>query len=87
MRQAWLARQALPYFSLTRLFRVVQAVYVKYHFKTDQGIRNLPAEEADRLGASDPDYAIRDLYNSIAEGACPSWTLYVQVMTYAQAQV
>ncbi|GAB5035736.1 catalase [Nannochloropsis oceanica] len=63
-----------------------EAVYVKYHFKTDQGIRNLTADEADRLSASDPDYAIRDLYNSIADGAYPSWTFYVQVMTYAQAE-
>lgn len=44
-----------------------------------QGVRNLPAEEADRLTAADPDYSIRDLYNAIAEGSYPSWTVYMQV--------
>lgn len=62
------------------------AVYVKYHFKTDQGIANLTPEEADKLAASDADYAIRDLYNAIAEENFPSWTMYVQIMTYDQAQ-
>lgn len=59
--------------------------YVKYHFKTDQGIRNLSAQEADRLASADPDYSTRDLFNAIARGKHPSWTLYVQVMTPQQA--
>jgi catalase len=63
-----------------------EAVYVKYHLKTDQGIRNLPADKAAAMESSDPDYAIRDLYNSIASGQYPSWTMYVQVMTYEQAE-
>ena len=62
-----------------------QAVYVKYHLKTDQGIQNLDAAVADRIASEDPDYAIRDLYNAIAKGDFPSWTMYVQVMTYEQA--
>ena len=62
-----------------------QAVYVKYHLKTDQGIQCLDAATADRLASADPDYAIRDLYNAIARGEYPSWTMYVQVMTYQQA--
>ena len=44
-----------------------------------QGIRNLPVEEADRLSGADPDYSIRDLYNAIATGDYPSWTVYIQV--------
>ena len=63
-----------------------EAVYVKWHFKTDQGIRNLPADEADRIASSDPDYSIRDLYNAIAGGQPPSWTVYFQMMTFAQAE-
>jgi catalase len=43
-----------------------EAVYVKYHFKTDQGIRNLTVEEAEKLASHAPDYAIRDLYDAIA---------------------
>lgn len=62
-----------------------EAYYVKWHFKTDQGVRNLPADEADKIASTDPDYAIRDLYNAIGGGDFPSWTLYVQVMTYDQA--
>lgn len=63
-----------------------QPVYVKYHFKCDQGIRNLSAEDAAKLASSDPDYATRDLYNAIAAGDFPSWTVYVQVMTFAEAE-
>lgn len=60
--------------------------YVKYHFKTDQGVSNLSAADAGRLASEDPDYATRDLYNAIADGEFPSWTLYVQVMSFEQAQ-
>ncbi len=71
-------------------FKVVNAanepVYVKFHFKTDQGVKNMPVELADKLAGSDPDYSIRDLYNAIANGQHPSWTVYVQVMTFQQAE-
>jgi len=63
-----------------------EAVYVKWHFKTDQGIKNLSPKEAEELSAADPDYATRDLYNAIASGDAPAWTLYFQVMTFQQAQ-
>lgn len=63
-----------------------EAFYVKWHFKTDQGVRNLPAAEADRLASADPDYSIRDLYNAIASNDFPSWTLYIQVMDFAAAE-
>ena len=63
-----------------------EAFYVKYHFKTDQGIKCLTVEEAGALAGSDPEYAIRDLYNAIGEGDFPSWTLYIQVMTFDQAE-
>jgi len=63
-----------------------EAVYVKFHMKTDQGIKNLPVPQAHQLSADDPDYAIHDLYNSISEGNFPSWTMYIQVMTFDQAE-
>lgn len=63
-----------------------EPTYVKFHFKTDQGIRNLSAQRADELAGSDPDYAIRDLYNAIARGDHPSWTLKVQLMSVQQAE-
>lgn len=63
-----------------------QVVYVKYHFKTDQGIRNLSVEEADRLAGSDPDYATRDLYEAITANDYPTWTMYIQTMTPQEAE-
>jgi len=63
-----------------------EAFYVKFHYKTDQGIKNLPAKRAAELAGSDPDYATRDLYNAIAQGNFPSWTLHIQVMTFEQAE-
>lgn len=54
--------------------------YVKWHFKTDQGIKTLTAEQASKLASEDPDYATRDLFNAIAKGEFPSWTVYLQIM-------
>jgi catalase len=54
--------------------------------QTDQKIKNLPAEKAMELGGSSPDYATEDLYNAIEKGEFPSWTLYIQLMTFAQAE-
>ncbi|XP_050538063.1 catalase [Daktulosphaira vitifoliae] len=61
-----------------------KAVYVKFHFKTDQGIKNLDVKKARNLAADDPDYSNRDLYNAIANGNYPTWTLYIQVMTFEE---
>lgn len=63
-----------------------EAIYCKFHCKTNQGIKNLNRHEADRLAGVDPDYALRDLYDSIATGNFPSWTMYIQVMTFAEAE-
>ncbi|KAI1704286.1 catalase domain-containing protein [Ditylenchus destructor] len=62
------------------------AVYCKFHAKTAQGIKNLEADEAARLSGADPDYAIRDLYNSIETGDFPQWNFFIQVMTFSQAE-
>lgn len=63
-----------------------EAVYCKFHFKTNQGIKNLSAARAGELAGEDPDYSTRDLYNAIAEGNYPSWTVYLQVMTFSEAE-
>jgi len=60
--------------------------YVKWHFKTQQGIKNLSKAEAGQLAGSDPDYATRDLFTAIARGDHPSWKVYIQVMTPEQAK-
>ncbi|KAK7583753.1 hypothetical protein V9T40_004716 [Parthenolecanium corni] len=63
-----------------------EAFWCKFHYKTDQGIKNLPVEKAAELASSDPDYNIRDLYNAIHMGNYPSWTFYIQVMTLEEAK-
>ena len=60
--------------------------WVQYHFKTDQGAKNLTREEAEKLSGTDPDHATRDLYDAIKRGDYPSWTLEMQIMTPEQAE-
>lgn len=60
--------------------------WVKYHFKTDQGIDFLTQDEADKLAGQDGDYHVRDLFNAIKDGNFPSWTLYMQIMPMAEAE-
>lgn len=59
--------------------------WVKFHFKTDQGIRCLTSEDAATLGGKDPAHLHKDLYDAIGRGDFPSWTLRVQVMPAAAA--
>jgi catalase len=60
--------------------------WVKYHFKTDQGIGTLTPEEAATIVSDDADFHRRDLFEHIARGQAPSWTLSVQVMPYEDAK-
>ena len=60
--------------------------WVKYHFKTDQGVDFLTQEEADRLAGEDVDFHQRDLYRSIQSGDFPSWTLKMQIMPFDEAK-
>ena len=60
--------------------------WVKIHFKTEQGAKNLTREEAVRLAGQDPDHATRDLYHSIAKGEPPAWKVYAQIMTPEQVE-
>jgi catalase len=59
--------------------------WVKFHFKTDQGIATLTSEEAERLGGKDPSYLHHELYQAIGRGDFPSWTVKVQVMPASDA--
>ena len=60
--------------------------WVQYHFKTDQGIKNLTRQEAEVMRGKDPDHATRDLYEAIERGDFPSWTLQMQIMTPEEAK-
>lgn len=60
--------------------------YVKFHFKTVQGIKNMTGAEADQMRATDMDHAQRDLFEAIANGDFPKWNLKVQIMTEEEAR-
>jgi catalase len=62
-----------------------ERVWVKFHFKTQQGIRNLSEAEAGALIASDRESHQKDLYEAIERGEYPRWTMNIQVMTEEQA--
>jgi catalase len=59
--------------------------WVKYHWKTVQGIENLTDAEAKALAGEDPDAHRRDLWDAIARGAAPEWRLELQIMPFADA--
>jgi len=59
--------------------------WVKYHFHTNQGMEFFSNAEAAAMAGTDADFHRRDLFDAIARGAHPSWTLSVQVMPYAEA--
>jgi catalase len=63
-----------------------EITWVKYHFKTDQGVEFLTQAEADELAGKDGDYHQRDLYNALEGGVHPSWTLKVQLMPFDDAK-
>ncbi len=60
-----------------------ERVWVKFHLKTDQGIKTLKAEEAAGLP---PFGAQQDLVSAIARGEFPKWTVKIQVMTEEEAK-
>ena len=61
------------------------AYWVKYHFKTDLGVKNFTREEAARIAGEDPNHDIRSLFDLIAGGGAAQWTLYVQIMPFEDA--
>mgnify|MGYP002248896913 FL=1 len=62
-----------------------ERVGCKFHFKPQQGIKNLTDTEAEALIAKDRESHGRDLYEAIERGDYPRWTMYVQIMTEEQA--
>ncbi len=62
-----------------------ERVWVKFHFKSNQGIKNLTDQEAEVVIGKDRESHQADLYNAIETGDNPSWVLKIQVMTEEQA--
>ena len=60
--------------------------WVKFHFRCQQGIKNLTDAEAAAIIANDRESHHRDLYEAIERGDYPRWTMMVQIMTEQQAK-
>ncbi len=63
-----------------------ERVFVKFHFKTQQKVKNLTDSEAGRMKGMDADWAQRDLVEAIDNGDFPKWDLKIQVMTEEQTK-
>jgi catalase len=61
-------------------------IWVKFHFRTQQGIENLTDEAAAAVVANDRESNGRDLFQAIERGDFPRWKLFIQVMTEEQAK-
>ncbi|WP_326490259.1 catalase KatB [Shewanella sp. AS1] len=59
--------------------------WVKFHFKSLQGVANLTNEQADMLKGIDPDSSQRDMVAAIEDGNFPCWSVNVQIMPEADA--
>jgi catalase len=63
-----------------------ERVWVKFHFRTQQGVENLTDEDAAGVVANDRESNGRDLLEAIERGDHPKWTLFIQVMTEERAR-
>ncbi|MCL1935183.1 MAG: catalase [Defluviitaleaceae bacterium] len=63
-----------------------ERVWVKFHFKTMQGIKNWTEEEAREVIADDRESSQKDLFEAIENGDFPKWKMHIQVMTEEQAK-
>ncbi|KAK7052372.1 catalase [Favolaschia claudopus] len=61
-------------------------VYTQLHLRVQGGFKTLNNEEAGKLAGSNPDYGTENLFNTIEAGKFPTWDVYVQTMTPAQAE-
>lgn len=60
--------------------------WVKFHFKTAQGIECINEEESRQVVGQDPDHAQRDLVDAIDQGNFPKWNVKVQIMPEQDAE-
>lgn len=60
--------------------------YIKYHWKSMQGIETISRQKAAELAGTNPDIASSLLFNDIAQGNCPKYELCVQMMCEKDAQ-
>lgn len=60
--------------------------WVKFHFRSQQGIKNLTDQEAEKVIGMDRESHQRDLYEAIEKKKFPKWKVYVQLMSEEQAE-
>ncbi|MFV7791136.1 catalase [Aliarcobacter lanthieri] len=60
--------------------------WVKFHFKTLQGIETITNKEAESIVGKDRESNQRDLFENIEKGNFPKWSFEIQIMTEEQAQ-
>ncbi len=60
--------------------------WVKFHFKTQQGIKCLTNKEAQAVVAKDRESNQRDLFEAIEAGDFPRWNVQVQIMPELEAE-
>ncbi|WP_086313610.1 catalase [Enterococcus sp. 7F3_DIV0205] len=58
--------------------------WVKYHFRTNQGVKNLTDDVAAQIASENTDYLTDELFQAIETGDFPSWTLCVQIIPYEE---
>ncbi len=61
-------------------------VWVKYHFHSQQGVKNIGNAQAQQIVGTDTDYYLRDLFDAIERGDYPKWTVSIQAMPYEDAK-
>ncbi|NLC02806.1 MAG: catalase [Tissierellia bacterium] len=62
-----------------------ERTWVKFHFRSQQGIQNLTDQESGKVIGMDRESHQRDLYEAIQQKMYPKWKMYIQVMTEEQA--
>jgi len=63
-----------------------ERTWIKFHFKTQQGIKNLTDQEAEAVIGKCRESHQRDLLESIEKKDFPKWDMKIQVMTDEQAK-
>ncbi|GEM75556.1 catalase [Vibrio sagamiensis] len=59
--------------------------WVKFHFKSQQGIKNLTDQEAEFIIGKDRESHQRDLYEAIERQEFPKWKMFIQIMPELEA--
>jgi catalase len=61
-------------------------VWIKYHFHSQQGVKNIDNSRAQQIVGTDTDYYLRDLFDAIERGDYPKWTVSIQAMPFEDAK-